>query len=338
MRTRWIVAFMKDIRNFTIGYFISNILIILFYYLSVREKVEILYPCIISVFIYCIVIAIEWIKHYSFHKTITNCVENQEFDLKTVTEEQKRVHETIENIHMMYLSQIDSLIIENERKHYIITQWVHNIKTSISVIDLILQKANLTNSIDQNVLDNIKEENDKSIEQLEKLLTIIRLDHFSKDYMIEPSNLTEQVFKVINRKKNQFVYNKVFPKVLIDNKEYIILTDQKWNELMLEQIISNAIKYSNVTNQNKFIYFSIIQEGKWTKLSIRDEGIGISEYDQHRIFEPFVTGDNGRIMNGSTGIGLYICRTIADHMGHRISVESKKGEGSIFTISYLSKL
>lgn len=338
MKIKLVLSFIKDVRNFTIGYFISNILLILFYFLSVSENVEIIYPCIIGLFVYLVIIAIEWVKHYSFNRTLMNCIENQEFELKAITEEQKQVRQAIEDIHTRYLDQISSLVNENEKKHFILTQWIHNIKTPISVIDLILQKANGDASFDYGLLEDIKEENDKSVEQLGRLLTIIRLDYFPKDYMIEPVNLTEQIYKLINQKKNQFVYNKVFPKFLTERNEHIILTDQKWNELMLEQIISNAIKYSNVTNQPKSVYFSIVQEGKWTNLIIRDEGIGISEYDQQRIFEPFVTGDNGRIIYNSTGIGLYICQMIAEKLDIQISVESKLGEGSSFTIRYLSKL
>jgi signal transduction histidine kinase len=267
-----------------------------------------------------------------------NCVQNQDFDIIAITEEQKHIRQIIDDIHTMYLSQIDSLINENERKHNLLTQWVHNIKTPISVIDLILQKGDWNNSIEQNLMSDIKKENDKSIEQLESLLTIIRLDNFSKDFMIESVNLTEQIYRLINQKKSQFVYNRVFPKVLTEEEDYIVLTDPKWNEVMLDQIMSNAIKYSNVIDKSKYIYFSFIHEGKWTKLTIRDEGIGVSEYDQRRIFEPFVTGDNGRIIHNSTGIGLHICQMIAEQLGLHISIKSEKGVGSSFTISYLSKL
>ncbi len=325
-------------RNFTIGYVVSNILIILFYFLTSRKEVEIAYPCIMSLFIYMVVIVIEWFKHYSFNKTLMNCVENQEFDLKTVTEEQKQVQQAIDEIHTRYLAEIHTLMSENEKKYYILTQWIHDIKTPISVIDLILQQSSRNVVYDKSILENIKEENDKSIEQIGRLLTFIRLDYFSNDYMIEPINLTEQIFKLVNQRKNQFVYNNVFPKFLSEKKEFYILTDQKWNELLLEQIISNAIKYSNATDQNKYVFLNIVQEGQWTELTIRDEGIGISEYDMKRIFEPFTTGDNGRIIKNSTGIGLYLCQMIAKKLGIQISVESELNKGSCFTIRYLSKL
>ena len=105
---------------------------------------------------------------------------------------------------------------------------------------------------------------------------------------------------------------------------------------MLSQIISNAIKYSSDHDKSKNIYFSISKEEKYTVLEIRDEGIGIPEYDIDRVFEPFFTGENGRRIKKSSGIGLYICKLIAEKLGHKIHIKSKVGQGTIVKLRYLS--
>ncbi|MDF2567362.1 MAG: sensory transduction histidine kinase, partial [Oscillospiraceae bacterium] len=150
-------------------------------------------------------------------------------------------------------------------------------------------------------------------------------------------DLTESLKKVINTKKNQFIYQHVFPKFDI-NEPFLILTDSKWNELILDQVISNAIKYSMEEKTSHYVYFDIQKQKEMTILSIKDEGIGIPEYDISRVFEPFFTGENGRKYKNSTGIGLYVCAEIAQKLGHKIEIQSDLNQGTVVKISYLSKM
>ena len=106
-----------------------------------------------------------------------------------------------------------------------------------------------------------------------------------------------------------------------------VLTDAKWLGFMLDQLISNALKYTPSGG------VTIEMEGE-TTLAIRDSGIGISPQDLPRIFERGYTGRNGRADQRASGIGLYLCRRIADNLGHALYAESEPGRGTVMRIDF----
>lgn len=329
----FIKNFFKDNIFFSVFYFISNILIILFYFIMTKGEIEILYPASISVFVYAIFLVIKFYHYYNFNIRLEKSVSNNDYQLPVYSCEQENIKRIISQIHHNYTQEIQKIQINNIDKNRFISQWIHNMKVPVSVIDLILQKDKLED-ID---LKSIDEENEKLLSFLEQVLVLIRLDDFSKDYNPETVDLITTVKKVINSRKNQFIYNNVFPK--FDQLEPVfVLTDSKWNDIMLEQIISNAIKYSALSDNAKYVYFTLKQTSGQTILCIRDEGIGIPECDLGRIYEPFFTGENGRKCKNSTGIGLYLCLEISEKLGQKIKIESEEGKGTTVNISYLSKL
>jgi len=337
MNRRIFVNFIKDKTIFTFGFLINSLILIVFFSLSTGSSVEVLYPLLISCFIYFILIIIEWSKYYKFNINLHKSIENVSFDLQPITSEQQETANTINSIHDKYVSEIAEISMENQNNRHFISQWIHNMKTPVSVIDLIIQKSNSEQLLSMEAITDINEENQRLHTILDQVLNVLRLENFSKDYIPETTDLVSSVKKVINSKKNQFIYNKVFPK-LHCSSEAIVLSDSKWNELMIEQIVSNAIKYSNPGDDSKNISFEIEQKSEMTYLKIRDEGIGIPSYDIKKVYEPFFTGENGRKYKNATGIGLYICSIIAQKLGHDLQIESELGKGTSVTISYLSKL
>ena len=117
-----------------------------------------------------------------------------------------------------------------------------------------------------------------------------------------------------------------------------VLTDEKWLVFVIEQLLSNAIKYT--PKGSIHIYATSKQEANLitTSLIIEDTGIGISAEDLPRIFERAFTGYNGRIDKKSSGLGLYLCKTILQKLGHEISITSKPQEGTCVTITFLEDL
>ncbi len=380
--------FAKDQSLFLMFYFSSSFLIILFYYLITDGQVELIYPMSISIFVFLVYFIISFFRYYSFSKGLKSCINNMDYDLRVSTCEQKLIKETVNSIHQNYTLSLQQLKLNNLNKNRFISQWIHNMKTPVSVSDLIFQKQKLR----EEDIVSLQEENKKLLTQLEQVLTLIRLDDFSNDYVPASVNLTESLRSIINSKKNQFIYNHVYPKLKI-SKPHVVLTDEKWNRMIVEQIINNAIKYSasygsadnsnacsdsqyidsvpvgntynedepvsseNIQNENiqnesiqnesiqndrtdksKSIYFDIYEQEGNTVLAITDEGVGIAEHDQKRIFEPFFTGENGRKLQNSTGIGLYLAREIASKLGHKLEIESQQDRGTTVKITYLSKL
>jgi len=338
MKKKIFKNFLMDHLFFTIAYFISDFLIALFYYISVGNNIELIYPGSISIFVYVIFLTYRWITYSEFNMNVKKLGNNMNYYIRTYTNEEKELVQLISNIHQNYMDKISSIHFEDENKKRFLSQWIHNMKTPISVIDLILQK-NIKGEISQKKsLENINEENVSLLNKLEQVLRFIRLEEFTEDYIPEVVDLVATLRKIINKRKNQFIYSRVYPKFEIGEEHVYVISDKKWNEVMIEQIISNAIKYSNTEEKAKNVYFNINKEENKVILSIRDEGVGIPEYDISRIFNPFFTGDNGRNYANATGIGLYFSSQVAKKLGHHITVNSKMGEGTQFNVIYLSKL
>lgn len=343
-----LVNFLKDKLSFTVGYFLSTILILFYGYL-ISTKSDVIYPLIISTIIYVFIIFNEWIKYYRFNRSFNEGIENRYFNLNPKTNEQKEIAKAIFKIHENYTNKISTIYAQNADNKYFLSQWIHNIKTPTSIIDLVVQKASKeikSNDEDRTINQtdilklffDIREENNKVKSGLDQILNISRLNDFSKDYDPQDVDLVLLLKEVINSKKNQFIYNNVFPKIEFNYEKILIVTDKKWNKFMLEQIISNSIKYSGNNKLKKYVYFNIYLYNKEVKLTIRDEGIGIPGYDIKRVFEPFFTGENGRKVSGATGIGLYICKLISKKLNHNITIDSKINKGTIFSITYPSKI
>lgn len=335
----WIVCYFKDRIYLTIAFLLNSVLLIVFFSLLTDSK-EIVYPLLISLFIYSFFFTIDFLKYLKFNRNLSNSINNKFYDLEPSTEEQRNVSHAITQIHNQYMETIYKINSDIAEKEQFLSHSIHNIKTPVSVIDLIIQECerNETNLLDK--VQDIKQENMRIHHILEQVLNIIRLDDFSRDYVPKATDLVEVIKKVINNRKNQFIYSHVYPK--LDSPENVlVLSDEKWNYLLLDQVVSNAIKYSGldmVDGEGNKIYINISQENDKVILSIRDEGVGIPSYDLNKIFEPFFTGENGRRFQDSTGIGLYISSMIAEKLGHDISIESEVDIGTTVKITYLAKM
>lgn len=158
---------------------------------------------------------------------------------------------------------------------------------------------------------------------LEMALGYVRLDSGTKDLVIAQYPLDEIVRKSIRKYAGQFIRRRI--RLIYEGTDQIVLTDEKWLSFIIEQLLSNAVKYTL-----KGTVTIIVSEEK--KLTVTDTGMGIAPEDLPRIFEKGYTGYNGRMERKSTGIGLYLSQMAAKKLGHQITVVSKLGEGSSFTI------
>lgn len=332
--------FIRDHIDFACFYFGSSLLITIFYRILTHSKIEIIYPMLISFFLFCIFVLIRFYKYYSFNKNLSKCLHDPYYKLDTKTIEQKEISDLIEGIHEMYLNRIHKMQEDEEYNKRFISQWIHNMKTPISVISLIIEQVNKSENTYKiaTAFKDIKVENERLYNNLEQVLSLLRIDEFSKDFSPKAMDLVASLKKIINSKKSLFIYNRVYPKIEYEKESINVLSDEKWNEVMLDQIITNAVKYSAFKNTSKYIFLKVLEVDNKVILSIRDEGVGIPQYDIKRIFEPFFTGENGRLYKNSSGIGLYLCSLIANKLNHKIDIKSKQGEGCEVTITYLSKL
>lgn len=271
----------------------------------------VLYGSILSGFAGLVFTAVDFILYrrrcivlQKLEKEITISVENLPQPRNTVEEEYTKL------INILY----DSLkASENEAAEKLsdmtdyYTMWVHQIKTPIAAMGLILQSGD---SPEYSELS----ENLQRIEQYaEMVLCYLRLDSDSSDLVIREYDLDDIVRQAVRKFSSQFIRRKL--KLSYEPLNQKVLTDEKWLLFVIEQVISNAVKYTSSG------MVQIYYEEPLT-LCIKDTGIGIAAEDLPRIFEKGYTGCNGRLDKKASGIGLYLCKRICGRLGHKISAES----------------
>lgn len=216
--------------------------------------------------------------------------------------------------------------VERERGEYraYIEQWVHEVKTPITALKLLCENNRSPFSRDVLVeLENINR-------CAEQALYYARSEHTEKDYSIREMNLADVVHGAIADSK--YLLRQCDMAITVDNLELVVYADDKWVRFILNQIISNAVKYHSPQQPTLHIFAERL--GDQVLLSIADNGIGIPESDLPRIFEKGFTGQNGRTIRSSTGIGLYLCKRLGDKLGIGLSASSAGSGGTTITLSF----
>lgn len=214
-------------------------------------------------------------------------------------------------------------LMQREYREYI-EMWVHEIKTPISSSRLIAQNNR------SEVMESMSEELQKIESFIEQVLFYSRSNTVEKDYIIKELNLKELCFEIIKKNSKLFIYNKIA--VITDELDFTIYSDSKWLEFILNQILTNSVKYKN--KPEAYIKLSAQKSGNNITLTIEDNGIGISETEIPRIFDKGFTGSNGRSNERSTGMGLYITKKLCDKLGLSITAASQYGERTTMTIVF----
>ncbi|KHF40631.1 sensor histidine kinase [Halalkalibacter okhensis] len=341
MNRKIMINFIKDHILFTFALYCSSGLVMAFFWLQTGQQTEMMYPWLLVTFVYIIFMTIRLYRYMTFYHLIKNKkgrFDNGSINEGHLNEEQRMVIENIKKLEERSLAKVNKLESQNENKYRVISQMIHNMKTPTSVIDLMVQYSQNENTNAQEIIEKINKENQVINEHLDQALHYLRLDYFQHDFSIEETDLLQQLRELINLKKDQFIYNQVFPQWNISQEAVAVLTDKKWNKMMLDQIISNAIKYTALKSGERQISFQIKCEEDRVHLMIEDTGMGIPENDLKRVYEPFFTGENGRKIRNASGIGLYLCKNIAERMNHKIRISSKVHKGTKVTLTYLTKL
>jgi len=219
------------------------------------------------------------------------------------------------------VQKVKSLL--DEMNDYI-TKWVHEIKIPISVCELITEKIEEIDVSEQLIL-----EFDRIKFLINQVLYTSRASSYSEDLQISEISLEKVVKEVVKRNAAFFISKNI--NLELENIKYNILSDEKWVLYIIDQLINNACKY---VPRGGTINIYAEEERKVIKLFIKDNGIGIKEKDIKRIFDRGFTGENGRNIAKSTGMGLYLSKKISNKLRHDIYVESQEGKGTEFTICF----
>ncbi len=340
--------YLKDRWIYILFYFINTFLVITIMMLDViirKEKLilsNIIYAFMLSLILLALLITIDYMKKIKFYRAIHNGLEdssNLEYIFSipnNISKEQDVFKKLLTKNYMIYESKLEKYRKGYKTQTDFNNRWIHQMKTPISVIKLILENEKDKN-IDESTrrsYESIEEEMEKLSNGLEMALYTLRVNDFEQDFKVEEINLLEIVRNVINENKNIFIINAIYPKILSEEAP-IVKSDKKWIKFVISQIISNSIKYSKVKeSKDKSIIVRLEEEEEETILSIEDKGVGIPKQDLDRVFNPFFTGKNGRTYLESTGMGLYLSKDICDRLGHGIFVESTEGVGTKVSIVF----
>ena len=258
-------------------------------------------------------------------------------------------------VNAAYTSHIAEALKREEQSQMHIdftNRWVHAMKTPVSVIDLLVQQSKEVKSMDEALplFDSIQEENERIAHALETMLGMARQERFSVDLLPQRVDLAEVARNVVNRHRKEFIRHSIYPSVECDAPTSIVETDEKWITFIVDQLMSNAIKYTRVSrlgsagsDRRILILIDQLQADSHDQtntahpaltLTVRDHGIGIPIQDLPRIFDPFFTGENGRLAPESTGMGLFLARKTCASLGHTITAQSQPGQGAAMTITF----
>ena len=282
----------------------------------------VIYPAVICFLILTVYSAIRYNKVKKAHNKIENlCIAPAEM-ITELPNESDCLSNDYRELVLHLKGQVQLLKTQNSRKYSHMvdyyTVWAHQIKTPIASMHLILQNEDSPSSR-KIAYDLLR------IEQyVDMVLTFLRLESSSTDYVFKSLNLDEIIKKSVKRFSYEFIGKKIQLNLTDTNKK--IICDEKWLCLVLEQLLSNALKYTHSGSISIFLNDS-------DTLCIKDTGIGIAPEDLPRVFENGYTGYNGRINQKASGIGLYLCKRICDNLSIKISIES---ELNVSTCVYLN--
>lgn len=321
--------FIKDNKGYIVIYFISIFLTLIYVTLLQTIKFsECAYIVLFNTFILVCFLSFRYYKNKHVYKLLQNGLNN--LDESFLELGNSILAEGVSNILRKEYSLYEDEIIKLNKIHNehltFINQWVHQMKTPLSVIQLQIQEYE-----GEEPSENIKMEISKLNKGLNMAMYFARLDYFQKDFIVKKICLYNLVMDKVNEEKQMFIKNGIIPKVQID-KSVEIYSDDKWIRFILEQLIVNGIKYSK-NKGNQLIIRSYL-ENNAIKLSVIDEGIGIPKKDIKRVFDAFFTGENGRNFGESTGMGLYLVKRICDKLEHKVFIESKVSEGTTVSIIF----
>ena len=284
------------------GIFVSS------YFLFDLPAVTVLYPLVLSSVAILIAGVVDFLIVYNKHSRLKRNDLPQasgplEKDYREIINKLKEEQE--------YSRQKTTSDFNNMVEYY--TVWAHQIKTPIASMRLQIQ------SVDSDLARRLDGDLNRIEAYVEMVLTFLRLDSDSTDYVIRKIDLDAVIKPAIRKFARDFISKKL----TMDFKptEYKVLSDDKWLSFVIEQVLSNAVKYT----KNGGIKVYMDEPGI---LCIEDTGIGISAEDLPRIFENGYTGFNGREDKRASGIGLYLCKRICDNLGHKIYAESEPGVGT----------
>lgn len=314
---------------------------------STLRAVNVAYLFLLSCVGLLIFLGIDYHRQRAFFRRLEEAVSADDPDLASLLDEPRTLEQRLyvdawRRLHARLHGELLRTRDRGQERVQMISQWAHHMKTPVSVIDLELQKAAKQDGKPDYpaVLESIAEENGRLESLLHMLLNLIRLDDFAADFRAEKVDLLALVRRVINENRRAFIAHRVFPRIEEPDPQKLphgllqVQSDAKWLQLVLEQIIANAVKYASRPDRDGKVRVRFELREDELILQVADDGVGIAPEDLDRVFEPFYTGANGRMNARATGMGLYLAHEACKQLGHKLTITSRPGEGTEVRIHF----
>ena len=285
----------------------------LLYRLPVRS---VIYPSVLSLLAGCAIFWFDYNKALRKHKELERMSRLsaeliESFPCKTTYEDEdyRRIIEMLTDEYR-YLETDMNGRYEDMIEYY--TMWVHQIKMPIASMRLSLQGQ------DSQLSRKLAADLFRIEQYVEMVMMFLRLNSDHTDYVIEACDIDRVIKQSVKKFSSEFIQRRIA--LNYEPVEAAVITDEKWLSFVIEQLLSNALKYTKEGSISVFMEKDI--------LYIKDTGIGIAKEDLPRIFEKGYTGYNGRRDKRASGIGLYLVKRICDNLNHKIKISSVAGEGT----------
>ena len=324
--------YLKDKLYFKI-LFITFLSLIILLLVGFKVSLELIIVIISLLVIFAIlVLIIEYLKKRSFYNEFVNIVDKLDKKYLVIEmlnpsnfQEGEILYNKLYEINKSMLENIKNYEISmNDFKDYI-EMWIHEVKIPLS--SLVLMIHNNKNNISSKMVDQVN----RLDNYVDQVLFYVRAENAEKDYLIKKTELNKVINKIALKNKDYILENNICFSVLDCEKK--VLTDSKWLEFIIDQIINNSIKYKREI-VSSFIKIYTEENNEEIRLIIYDNGIGIDAKDLPRVFDKTYTGTNGRLKSKSTGMGLYIAKNLCEKLGHKIAIESKVNEYTKVIITF----
>lgn len=318
---RLLGSFLRQYRATALSFLLFSVIYAVVFSLYDLETEAVLYAAGVCLLAGFFIVGVRFYRYVREHRERLRALKNIELEFDRLPANRNPVEQDYQQMlralgHIFETCVTDMEMERQETLDYY-TAWVHQIKTPIAVMRMQLQGEDTPEH--QALLAELFR-----IEQyVEMVLCYMRLNSESTDLVIGPYDLDRIIRQAVHKYAPQFVQKRL--KLVYEPVQVTVLTDEKWLQFVIEQLLSNAIKYTN----RGAVTISVTED---KVLRIADTGMGIAAEDLPRIFEKGFTGYNGRADRKSTGLGLYLCRKAADKLSAAISVQSTPGEGTVFSV------
>lgn len=330
------MKFTKYLKDKLYAIFLANfsLLIIFLIFLAFKVDIQVIVSCLfILIVLFLLLLFIDFFRKKKFYSDLLRNIDSLDKSylvLETLSKPLFYDGEILYNaLYSINKSMIENINSINEQwvdfKEYI-EMWIHEVKIPLAALLLICN--NNKNKFDKKVIIQLKRLED----YVEQVLYYARCENAHKDYLIKEIELSS-VIKNVGIKNMDEMLSCNIDYISLVSKEKV-LTDSKWLEFIIEQIINNSIKYKRDIS-NSYIKIFVNEENDRIKLMIEDNGIGIKKSDIKQVFDKTFTGENGRIRGKSTGMGLYIAKKMCRKLGHKIEIDSEENKYTRVTISFM---